>query len=186
MTYSFPKLPRQYAWLEQLDYRPKHLVEALNLYGTTEMAGTADNPVIMGWRDECKAAGVNVAGYTADSVPWCGLFQAVVMVRAGRDPAPDPLWALNWAKFGVDGGQPELGDILTFKRPGGGHVAQYIAEDKMGCYHVLGANQHDQVNIMRIQKDRMYSCRQPPYNNKPVQVRPYIVSPDGVVSKNEA
>lgn len=186
MTYSFPKLPRQYAWLEQQTYLPRHVVEALNLYGTLETVGAANNPVIMAWKAESQAAGVNVAGYTADSVPWCGLLQAIIMVRAGRTPPQDPLWALNWAKFGVDGGQPELGDVLTFKRDGGGHVAIYIAEDQEGCYHVLGGNQHDQVNIMRIQKSRMYSCRQPDYTNKPAQVRPYIVSASGIISNNEA
>ena len=33
-----------------------------------------------------------------------------------------------------------LGDILTFKRNGGGHVGLYVGEDK-DCYHVLGGNQ---------------------------------------------
>jgi uncharacterized protein (TIGR02594 family) len=186
MTYSFPKLDRRYAWLEKLDYLPRHVDEALKLYGTVEVPGAADNPVIMGWRNECRAAGVDVAGYSADSVPWCGLFIAAVMLRAGRQPPEKPLWALNWGKFGVDGGQPELGDVLTFKRNGGGHVAIYIAEDRDGFYHVLGGNQGDRVNIMRIQKARMHSCRQPPYKTKPAQVRPFIVDAAGAVSTNEA
>jgi hypothetical protein len=38
--------------------------------------------------------------YVTDSTPWCGLLAAVVMKRAGWDPVKNPLWALNWSKFG--------------------------------------------------------------------------------------
>lgn len=179
-------LPANYAWLRDVGPLPRHLVALLDLLGTKETSGAANSPVIMGWVAECERAGVHIAGYSADSVPWCGLGMAVAMVRAGRTVPDGPLWALNWDKFGVDGGQPELGDVLTFQRPGGGHVAQYIAEDKQGFYHVLGCNQSDTVSIMRIAKSRMHGCRQPPYNAKPASVRAYVVAPSGTVSHNEA
>lgn len=182
----WPKLPSAYSWLRDLDPLPRHLVAALDLLGTVERASAADSPVIMGWRDELAAAGIKIAGYSADSVPWCGLFVRYVMFKAQREGVEGPLWALNWSKWGEDGGQPELGDLLTFKRPGGGHVAFYIAEDRQGYYHVLGGNQSDAVNIMRIAKTRMHACRQPPYQSKPATVRPRIVSAGGVISENEA
>lgn len=178
-------LPAAYAWLNDVAGLPRHLVEALKLYGTVEVPGAADSPIIMGWRDELRAAGIVIEGYSADSVPWCGLYAAVVMLRARRDVVDKPLWALNWSKWGEDGGQPELGDLLTFTRPTGGHVAFYIGEDSL-YYHVLGGNQSDRVNFMRIAKTRMHACRQPPYRTKPASVRPMTLAPTGTVSRNEA
>lgn len=183
---QWPKLPAAYDWLRSAGQLPRHVSVALDMLGTVETPGAANSPVIMGWRDECKTAGVDIVGYSADSVPWCGLFMATVMVRAQRPVPPGPLWALNWAKFGVDGGQPELGDVLTFQRPGGGHVAIYLAEDKQGYVHILGGNQSDKVSIMRIDKARMHSCRQPDYKTKPLTVVTRIVSATGTVSRNEA
>lgn len=182
------KLPAAYAWIETGSPLPRHLAQALACYGTLETAGAANNPTIMSWRDQLKAAGCAIVGYSGDAVPWCGLFMAYAMMMAGRvdEVVEGPLWALNWSKFGVDGGQPELGDILTFKREGGGHVALYIAEDP-GHYHVLGGNQSDSVSIMRIAKTRMHACRQPRYTNKPASVRPVLVSAGGApISRNEA
>ncbi len=140
----------------------------------------------MTWRDKLNAAGHKIVGYSADKVPWCGLFAAFVMLEASRPVVDGPLWALNWSKWGKDGGQPELGDLLTFTRDGGGHVAFYIAEDREGFYHILGGNQGDKVSIMRIEKKRMHACRQPAYTEKPASVRPVIVAATGVVSRNEA
>lgn len=174
------KIPDAYSWLGNIGPLPRHLTEALALIGTVETPGAANNPVIMNW-----AAETGIKGYSADSVPWCGLFMAVVMMRAGRPVPEGPLWALNWGKFGVDGGQPELGDVLTFQRDGGGHVGIYIGEDKQGFYHLLGGNQSDKVSIMRIAKSRMRACRQPDYKVKPASVQTYIVSPMGSVSRNE-
>lgn len=189
LAFSPAKLPVAYAWLRDERQLPRHLTAALSLYGTLETAGAGNNPAIMGWRDACMSEGVDIRGYTGDAVPWCGLFIAYVMVLSGRakQVVDGPLWALNWSKFGVDGGQPELGDILTFKREGGGHVALYIGEDSAGYYHVLGGNQSDRVNIMRIAKKRMHACRQPAYIDKPSGIRPIIVSAGGApVSRNEA
>jgi uncharacterized protein (TIGR02594 family) len=179
-------LPPAYGWLLTLPYLPRHVEFALGLIGVQEVAGSGDNPTIMKWRDEVRAAGIDVSGYSADQVPWCGLFMAYVMLKSDRQSVAKPLWALNWAKFGQDGGQPELGDVLTFKRDGGGHVAIYIAEDRQGYYHILGGNQSDRVSIMRIAKSRMHSCRQPPYKTKPESVKPYVVAATGTVSTNEA
>lgn len=182
---SWPRLDPRYAWLREVGPVPRHLDFALHLYGTKEVAGPANSPVIMKMRDELAAAGHNVSGYTADSVPWCGLGVAYCMLKTDREVVKDPLWALNWGKFGEDGGQPELGDVLTFTRPTGGHVGFYIAEDGE-YYHVLGFNQTDATNIMRLAKGRMKACRQPPYKAKPASVKPYVVNAGGTVSRNEA
>lgn len=175
------KLPKQYEWLLDINPLPKMVAEGLKLYGVTEVLGAKNNPEIMSWDDVAP-----IAGFNADSVPWCGYFMAIVARRAGYTPPDKPLWALNWNQFGVDGGQPELGDVLTFVRPGGGHVALYIAEDQF-AYHVLGGNQGDQVNITRIEKTRMNRVRQPIYKiGKSPLWTARLVEASGKLSTNEA
>lgn len=175
------KLPKQYQWLEQLDLLPKMVAAALPLVGIKETAGPANTKEIMDWAAQTGLK----SSYNADLTPWCGLFMAYVAKISGKVVPNKPLWALNWAKFGQEGGQPELGDVLVFTRKEGGHVGLYIGEDK-DCYHVLGGNQSDSVCFTRIAKERLYAVRQPPYNNKPSTAKIYILSPDGEPSGNEA
>lgn len=174
-------LPAAYAWLQRLEPLPRMVSEGIALLGTIETPGKANNPKIMAWAREVKLERI----YTGDEVPWCGLFMAVVAKRAGK-PIPDgPLWALNWGAYGVKAFQPALGDVLTFIRPGGGHVGLYIAEDQT-AYHVLGGNQADSVSITRITKTRMRAARRSVYTVQPWTVRPYIVASTGKISTNEA
>jgi len=173
-------LPQQYQWLTK-EESPRHLLKALELYGITESVGEKDNPVILGWAKELGLEKV----YTADSIAWCGLFVSVIMKRANREPVDKPLWALNWANFGVNVSKPMLGDVLTFKRNGGGHVGIYVGEDS-AAYHVLGGNQGDKVCIVRIAKARLHSVRRPAYNNQPANIRIVKVASTGALSSNEA
>jgi uncharacterized protein (TIGR02594 family) len=126
-------LPAAYAWLTR-EPAPRMLLEALKLHGTVEVPGKASSPVILGWARELGLSRV----YTADAIPWCGLFMALVAKRADKPVPRNPLWALNWSTWGDDGGQPELGDVLTFIRTSrdrdgnlrtGGHVGLYVGED---------------------------------------------------------
>lgn len=167
-------VPGQYAWLLGLGQLPRMTQEALNLLGTVETPGSGNNPTIMAWASEIGVQRV----YTADAVPWCGLFMGVVAHRAGKQLPASPLWALSWAQFGVDEGQPRLGDVLVFTRNGGGHVTQYIAEDKE-AFHCLGGNQGDKVCIERIAKARLYRVRRPIYNQMPASARPFLVGTNG-------
>lgn len=176
-----PPLPRAYHWLARLQHLPRMVAAALAEFGVRETAGAANTPQILQWAVEAGLA----SDYRADSIPWCGLFMAHVARVAGREPPPAPLWALSWARFGVEGGQPELGDVLVFMRQGGGHVGLYIGEDSR-CYHVLGGNQGDRVCIARIAKERLYAVRQPPYVNKPRSAATYRLAATGEVSSNEA
>jgi uncharacterized protein (TIGR02594 family) len=160
-------------------------VEGLKLHGTLEAKGAANNPIILQWAKEVGGWEGNY--YTNDSIPWCGLFAAVVAKRAGKTVVKNYLGALSWSSFGtlINKSDVGLGDILTFIRPGGGHVGFYIAEDAT-AYHVLGGNQSDSVNITRIAKIRLYSCNRPQYNNKPLSVKKYWMAADGNLSTNEA
>lgn len=173
-------LPAAYAWLNKLVV-PRTIGEALNLYGVTEKVGAANNPEIMAWANEC-----GITGYNADSIPWCGLFAAVVVKRAGKAVVAKPLWARDWAHFGVVPAAAGLGDVLVFSREGGGgHVGFYVAEDDT-AYHVLGGNQGDKVSIVRIAKQRCIAVRRPAYNTQPESVKPYRVAASGSLSRNEA
>lgn len=172
-------LPKAYQWLAS-EPAPRHLLKAVELYGVTESVGSANNPVIMGWAKEVGLGKV----YTADSIPWCGLYISVVMFRAGRPIVKDPLWALNWNNFGVKVNVPMLGDILTFTRKSGGHVGLYIGHDDT-AYHVLGGNQGDKVSIARIAKSRLSQARRPAYNNQPTNIRQITLANNGILSTNE-
>jgi uncharacterized protein (TIGR02594 family) len=174
-------LPTQYAWLAK-EPGPKMILEALKLFGTVEGAGAKDNPTILAWAKEVGLSDT----YSHDSIPWCGLFMAVVAKRAGKQAVDSPLWALSWANFGEppEGG-PMLGDVLTFKRDGGGHVALYVGEDA-GFYHVLGGNQSDKVCITRIARSRLHKARRPIYKVQPANVRKVELAASGKISSNEA
>ncbi len=176
--------PHGYEWLGTVGVLPRMIQEALPLIGTLEAPGAADNPVILGW---AKEIGKDIAAaYGHDSIPWCGLFEAVVCHRAGKPVIAGPLWAANWAKFGTKADKASLGDVLVFVRPGGGHVGFYVAEDTT-AYHVLAGNQHDSVNISRIAKDRCTAVRRPPFNTAmPASAKPYHVAASGALSHNEA
>ena len=172
----------QYKWLEK-EGAPRILVEALKLYGTKEVPGPSSNPTIMEW---AKEVGIPATVYTNDDTAWCGLFMAVVVKRSGREPIAQPLWARNWAKWGVSTPTAMLGDILVFSRQGGGgHVGIYVGED-LKCYHVLGGNQSNMVNITRIEKFRCIAVRRPQYKLMPSNVRVVGLIARGDVSNNEA
>lgn len=160
---------------------PKIVQEAISLLGTRETPGPANNALILKWAQYCGLSNT----YSADSVPWCGLFVAYVVKKGGKTPVAQPLWARNWSHFGSASPSPSLGDILVFVREGGGHVGIYIAEDDT-AYHVLGGNQSDAVTITRIAKSRCVAVRRPPYNNKPESVKPYHVAGTGALSTNES
>lgn len=175
-------LPKKYAWLHN-EGGPRMIVEFIKIHGIDENPGKANDPDIMSWARELGYEKT----YTADSIPWCGLCMGIIAKRAGKDitPVGNILWALNWAKFGNPVEVPMLGDVLVFKRDGGGHVGLYIGEDA-DYYHVGGGNQSDDTSITRIAKSRLYRARRPHYNNQPANVRRIWLSASGAVSKNEA
>ena len=176
-------MDKKYQFL-QTTTSPVVIVKAVELYGTKEIVGKVHNPVIMGW---AKELGIEKT-YTADEIAWCGLFVAVCVKRAGFEPlkGADVLWARNWAKWGVKQKTAKFGDILTFSRDSGGHVGFYVAEDK-DCYHVLGGNQSNMVNVIRIEKKRCIGISRCPWKvAEPKAVKTIVMDAKGVISKNEA
>ena len=178
-------LPEKYQWLSA-EGAPKMLVQMLQLYGVKEYPGNADNPIIIGWAKEVGLEGV----YKKDLTAWCGLVMAVVAKRADKNPVQDPLWALNWSKFGIEVDEPMLGDVLVFRRYKngkliGGHVALYVFETKT-TYGCLGGNQADSVSITEISKNRLAAARRPLYSiAQPANVRKIFMDSTGIISTNE-
>lgn len=158
--------------------------EAQRLVGTREVKGPGNSPTIMGW---IKALGAKILGIDVrdDSTPWCGTFVAHCMQVAGIAPAKIAVRASAWGTWGspLTAAQLAPGAVLVFQRPGGGHVGFYVGEDA-SCYHVLGGNQSDMVNITRIEKSRCIARRWP--TGIPVTGKPVMLTAKGQVSTNEA
>jgi uncharacterized protein (TIGR02594 family) len=171
-----------YKFLEK-EKSPKVIVVGVSLYGTREIVGKQHSPAILSW---AKELGMEKT-YTNDEIPWCGLFAAIVVKRAGFDPVTNPLWARNWNNFGTPQKVAMLGDILVFTRPGGGgHVGFYVGEDAT-CYHVLGGNQSNMVNSTRILKSRCIGIRRCNWRvAQPKNVRVIKLSSTGQISQNES
>lgn len=168
-------MQKGYEWLLK-EPGPKMLTAMIGIFGTLEKPGAADNPVILGWARE-----VGIWGYRHDSVPWCGLAMAVAAKRGGWNcnPKGNALWALNWASWGTARTGPAmLGDVLVKNRDGGGHVTMYVGEDD-ACYHCMGGNQSDQVNIERIPKTDFLAVRHAPWKVQPDNVRRVFLDPAG-------
>jgi uncharacterized protein (TIGR02594 family) len=164
---------------------PIWMREARRLMGITEVPGPKSNPVILGW---AKLLGSWIANwYQDDDTPWCGLFVAnVIATTLPSEPLPaNPLGALEWNKFGRELKIPEPGAVLTFERPGGGHVGFYVGEDATHL-HVLGGNQANSVNITRIERGRLRAVRYPKTVEPTMRGRVPLTTAGVPLSRNEA
>ncbi|MBU3661193.1 MAG: TIGR02594 family protein [Flavobacteriales bacterium] len=160
---------------------PKVIAEAVKLIGTKEIVGKQHNQTILDWAEDLGLKTI----YTNDEIPWCGLFVAHVVKQAGFEVVNKPLWALSWSNWGQAVTTPMFGDVLTFKRNGGGHVGFYVGEDET-CYHVLGGNQSNAVNVIRIEKKRLHKARRCQWKvAQPEAVKVVKLSAKGTISKNE-
>lgn len=164
---------------------PKILVQGMKLLGTKEIVGSVNSANIMGWAKELKLNKM----YVNDEIPWCGLFMAYVCLKADVDPGMkgwEVLRALNWNKFGTKQTVAMLGDVLVFKRDGGGHVGIYVGEGAK-FYHVLGGNQSNMVSITSIEKTRCVGIRRTKWKvAQPWNVRKILLDINGPISKNES
>jgi uncharacterized protein (TIGR02594 family) len=142
---------------------PEWLSVMRAMTGIVETPGDADNPKIMAMRDAIAHAYPDMAeycaGYTHDSVPWCGLTVAYCMTMAGIRPVFGPtdtdkfLWAQAWddPSFGTKLDQPVPGCIVVMTRSGGGHVTLY--ESASGSNYICrGGNQGDAINTSSYPK----------------------------------
>jgi len=156
---------------------PRWLIEARAWNGTKEIPGPRHNSAIVKMR-----MALGGFGFKDDDIPWCGDFVAHCIKSAGLAfPKLYPR-ALAWAEWGK-ACHPTVGAVVVFKRNGGGHVGFLVGED-LGHFHVLGGNQSNAVNIMRMEKKRAVAIRWPSELGVPTPGLPKMVG--GVVSTNEA
>jgi uncharacterized protein (TIGR02594 family) len=108
-------------------------------------------------------------------MPWCGDFVDTAITKAlPREPRPgalgvNPYWALNWNLFGVPCGE-DYGAVVTFKRPGGGHVGFLVGVSEDGQFYlVLGGNQSNKVSRTWVAKARCQARRWPATYRNPAK-----------------
>lgn len=157
---------------------PRWLQIAQRFDGLREIVGPRHNPTIIRWLEKLRA------WWRDDETPWCGVFCAAVMQEAGLPYPKLYMRAKAWSDYGSLLRPDRLapGAILVFDRKGGGHVGFYVGEDA-GHYFVLGGNQGNAVNVMKLGKSRLVASRWP--KGEPVLGKPTIMS-GGIVSRNEA
>lgn len=185
-------------WLYSLGTLPKMIIEGILLLGIREIKGGKSHPTILKFADDLGVKNI----YANDDTSWCALAANAIAIRAGKkisgfkDPY-DLLRALAFSKQGKEINKDDwdvialteamLGDVLIFKRPGGGHVGFYIGESKTHFY-VMGGNQDNEFNFTRIDKKRLFAVRRPRYKiAMPNSVRKYEINDSGIpVTTNEA
>jgi uncharacterized protein (TIGR02594 family) len=157
---------------------PKWMQTAEKLVGTKEIPGPRHNRVVLRWLEKLRA------WWRDDETPWCGVFVAYCMQEAGLPFPKMYMRAKEWSSYGSLLRRDHLapGAILVFDRAGGGHVGFYVGEDA-GHYFVLGGNQGNAVNVMKLGKTRLIASRWP--KGEPV-IGGYVFMKGGKVSTNEA
>jgi uncharacterized protein (TIGR02594 family) len=196
---AYSNIPKQWAWITAIPGLPNLVKEGLKEYGIKEAASTVNNPRIIAWADEVERFAHSAYNdwaadwYNKDSVPWCGLYMALISARTGRKPINKYLTALAWAGWeqAVDWRKLSniwTGDVAVFTRSGGGHVAIIIGVSKDNKYLLcLGGNQDNMVSIKLFPVSRLYAVRRPKYRVKPSGAIFRQVSSAGLpVSTNEA
>lgn len=168
---------------------PIWLAEARRQIGVREIVGPKHSPIIMGWVQEVGAAVLGIK-VNDDETPWCGTFMAWLMKQAGLKAPAIAVRAAQWGRTGKWGREllaPRLGCIMVFTRNGGGHVGLYLGEDDTHFY-ILGGNQSNSVNIMRIAKDRLAAggMRWPHGPDLPPAQRVWKKAGSAATSENEA
>ncbi len=167
---------------------------AYSLLDTQETPGRKNNAEIMGWA--AVVGGKTFRTFTADSIPWCGLYVAYCLAENGIKPPTNPLWARDYAgKWGINlekKSAPPVGAVLTFKRGKGGHVGFCVgmstSKRGSGYYYLLSGNTSDEVNVSRIAKSRCIGWRWPKGMSKflPKTPAPVMSLANAQISTNEA
>lgn len=157
---------------------PRWMRIAQSFDGLREVRGPKHNNIIVGWLDKLGA------WWRDDETPWCGVFVAHCMQEAELPYPKYYMRAKAWSDYGSLLRRDRLapGAILVFDRAGGGHVGFYVGEDA-GHYFVLGGNQGNAVNVMKLGKSRLLASRWP--KGEPVIGKPVYMD-GGKVSTNEA
>lgn len=147
---------------------------ALAEQGQAEIAGAAHNPRIVAYHA--------TTGFRArdDETPWCASFVGWCLEQAGLRSTASAA-ARSYEAWGVQLDAPVLGAVVTFTRPGGGHVGFYMGQ-RDGKWLILGGNQSNRVSIAAYDPNRMTAIRWPAGVPLPNAVAPLAKS--GVIRGN--
>lgn len=154
-----------------------------------------DNPVILGWAKKIGELYPDLAsycaGYTNDTIAWCGLTVGYCMAVNGIKPvfgATDTdrfLYALAWKQFGTAGDTPQAGDVLVFDFGGGDHHVTLFEQAQNDFYICRGGNQSHQVKVSTYPKSQCIAIRRPPAaaaNVQPVAQAPAVQLFSGITA----
>lgn len=131
------------------------IAEARAHIGLKEIVGPKHNNTILGWLKSLSA------WWSDDETPWCGVFVANCLRKAGRDLPRHWYRAKDYLTYGTTLDNPAYGSIAVLTREGGGHVAFVVGKDKQGNILLLGGNQGNMVSIAKYHPDRIISYRWP-------------------------
>jgi uncharacterized protein (TIGR02594 family) len=119
-----------------------------NYIGIRERPGMDASPAILRWKRKVIPSTVDDGQYS-----WCGIFAHNMLEEMGYPTLPltEAAGARNYLKLGEPTDNPQLGDLVIFKRGTGwqGHVAFLSRVDAFGDIWVLGGNQSNAVNISK-------------------------------------
>jgi len=167
----FRRKPKELPWI----------VEGKKVWGLHEVH---DNAALKEWLlSDGKTLG------DPKALPWCGDYAETAVKKSLPDEpftgalGKKPYWARNWLEFGIPV-NPVYGAVIVFSRGKGGHVGFVVGEDDTD-YYVLGGNQGDSVNIVRIEKNRFLGSRWPSTFKNPNRSLPRMSSNSIPKSVNE-
>lgn len=157
---------------------PTWLIIAHNLIGVREVPGPDNNPLIVGWLKALRA------WWHDDATPWCGVFVAHCLQKAGKALPKHWYRAKGWLDWGQPC-EPSLGAICILNREGGGHVFLMTAFSKDFVWGI-GGNQGDAVSEAQFARARVLGYRWPADEALPQPAPMLLSNAGGAVSRNEA
>lgn len=150
---------------------------AITLLGTREVAGPGNSPIIAGWLKGLKA------WWFDDATPWCGVFVAHCLQKAGHRPPRHWYRAKGWLEWG-EPCEPAYGAICILNREGGGHVF-FVTKVSKSYIWGVGGNQGDKVCEAKFDHARVIGFRWPATVLHPAAAE-LIADAGGSLSRNEA
>ena len=135
---------------EKMKPNEKMMLIALKEFGVKEISGQDHNKRIIQYAKEAGFDWVD-----SDEIAWCSIFVNWVALKAGVERT-NLATARSWLDIGEWVKEPEIGDIVVFKRGNSkwqGHVGLFVNYAENGDINVFGGNQWNQVNIKDYKKD---------------------------------
>lgn len=150
---------------------------ALTQVGVREVPGPGNSSIIAGWLKSLKA------WWHDDATPWCGVFVAHCMQKAGHQLPKHWYRAKGWLDWGVPA-PLAYGAVAVLDRAGGGHVF-FVTAVSPNFVWGLGGNQGDRVCEAKFARNRIIGCRWPA-TLPPPKALPMVADAGGKVSEDEA